>query len=118
MNGGIPYVSKPLSDSSVTYFRKKDVEAAVTDFLKRNYPEALRTPMPLDVVKVVERMGLEIEQHRITQDCSVFGQIFVTDCDAEVYDVDFSLMVEKHFDGGTILVYLEIFYLRNLLIPG
>ena len=106
--------NKPLSDALVPYLHKKDVEAAATDFLKRNYPEALGSPMPLDVVKLAERMGLEIKQHRITQDCSVFGQIFFADCDTEVYDADSDLMEEKHFDGGTILADPEFFHLRNL----
>lgn len=105
---------KPLSDALVPYLHKKDVEAAATDFLKRNYPEALRTPMSLDVVELVKRMGLKIEQHHITQDYSVFGQIFFADCETEVYDADSGLMVKKHFDGGTVLVDPEFFHLRNL----
>ncbi|MGF6376540.1 hypothetical protein M2140_001617 [Clostridiales Family XIII bacterium PM5-7] len=105
---------KPLSDSLVPYLYKKGAEAAATDFLKRNYPEALRTPMPLDVVELVKRMGLKIEQHHITQDYSVFGQIFFADCDTEVYDATSDAMINKHFDGGTILVDPEFFHLRNL----
>lgn len=106
--------NKPLSDSLVPYLYKKDVESAATDFLKRNYPEALGKPIPLDVTDLARRMGLTIEQHHITQDYSVFGQIFFADCDAEVYDADADLMVTKHIKGGTILFDPEFYHLRNL----
>lgn len=106
--------TNPLSDSLIPYLYKKDVEAAATDFLKRNYPEALGTPMPLDVAELAKRMGLTIEQHHITQDYSVFGQIFFADCNTEVYDADSDSMVTKHIKGGTILVDPEFYHLRNL----
>lgn len=106
--------NKPLSDSLVPYLKKESIEATATDFLKRNYPEALRIPMPLDVAELATRMGLKIEQQHITQDYSVFGQIFFADCDTEVYDADSNMMIEKHIKGGTILVDPEFYHLRNL----
>src|SRR5690606_15617598 len=36
---------KPMSDSLVPIIYKEQLESVATDFLKRHYPEALKTPM-------------------------------------------------------------------------
>lgn len=42
----------PLSDSLVPYIRKEDLEAVANDFLRRHYPEALRSPMAIELFVV------------------------------------------------------------------
>jgi hypothetical protein len=37
---------------------------------------------------VAERMGLEIKEVHITENCSVFGQVYFSDCDVKYYDSD------------------------------
>lgn len=66
----------PLSDFLVPIMRKLDLEVAATDFLKRNYPKVLLEPMAIESQKLAENMGLEVQIHNITKDCSIFGQIF------------------------------------------
>lgn len=66
----------PLSDFLVPIMRKLDLEVAATDFLKRNYPKVLLEPMVIEPQKLAENMGLEVQIHNITKDCSIFGQIF------------------------------------------
>lgn len=105
---------KPLSDSLVPYLYADKTDEAATEFLKKHYPEALRTPMAIDTAVLAERMGLKIVVQQISEDFSVFGQIFFSDADAEVYDPRSRKTFMRHFDAGTIVVDPQTFLLRNL----
>ena len=105
---------KPLSDSLVPYLYADKIEEAAMDFLKRHYPEALGTPMAVDTAALAERMGLKIIVQQISEDFSVFGQIFFADADAEVYDPQNGKTFIRHFEAGTIVVDPQTFLLRNL----
>ena len=39
---------KPMSDSLVPIIHKEQLESVATDFLRRHYPEALKTPMAIE----------------------------------------------------------------------
>lgn len=67
---------KPMSDALVPIISKDNLEAISTDFLKRNYPKALLQPMTIDPSELAKSMGLTVKLKRITEDCSIFGQIF------------------------------------------
>lgn len=75
-----------MSDALVPIIRKDDLEKVATDFLKRNYPKALVQPMAIDPKELAENMGLNVELKHIAKDCSIFGQIFFQDAEAEFYD--------------------------------
>ena len=105
---------KPLDDALVPVLQSSDLEAAAMDFLRRNYPKALSTPMAVDVAELAAGMGLTIEHHHITKDFSVFGQIFFADCNAEIYDTNSDEMIEVSIPAKTIIVDPKAFYLRNL----
>ena len=66
----VPYqkgkMPRPLSDALVPYINKEDLEKVAVDFLHRYYPEALKTPMPVDPSKLAQRMGLQVEVRDIT----------------------------------------------------
>ena len=68
--------SKPMSDALVPIIGKDNLEAIATDFLKRNYPKALLQPMAVAPAELVKSMELTVKLKRITEDCSIFGQIF------------------------------------------
>lgn len=104
----------PLSDALVPILYATQLEDAATDFLRKYYPEALDRPMPLDTVELTKRMGLKIVMQRITEDFSVFGQIFFAEADSEVYDAEAGALVNRHFDAGTIVVDPQAYLLRNL----
>ena len=113
------YVSKnkqprPMSDSLVPIINKEQLESVATDFLRRHYPEALKTPMAVEPQVLAENMGLTIEMREITKDFSVFGQIYFHDCDAEFYDEDSDEMVQTHVKARTIFVDPKAYFLRNL----
>lgn len=105
---------RPLSDSLVPYMNATELDAVATDFLRRNYPQALLSPMAIDVTELASSMGLQIKQYHIEKDFSVFGQIFFSDCDTEIYDETKDRMIPKNIKGGTIVVDPKSYYLRNL----
>jgi hypothetical protein len=106
--------SKPMSDSLVPIINKEQLESVAADFLRRHYPEALKTPMAVEPQVLAEKMGLVVEMREITKDFSVFGQIYFHDCDAEFYDEDSDEMVQTHVDAHTIFVDPKAYFLRNL----
>lgn len=67
---------KPMSDSLVPIIYKEQLESVATDFLRRHYPEALKTPMAVEPQVLADKMGLTVEMREITKDFSVFGQIY------------------------------------------
>ncbi|XOQ48226.1 MAG: HTH cro/C1-type domain-containing protein [Eubacteriales bacterium] len=105
---------KPMSDSLVPIIHKEQLESVATDFLRRHYPEALKTPMAIEPQVLAENMGLTVEMREITKDFSVFGQLYFHDCDTEFYDKDSDEMVQTHVDARTIIVDPKAFFLRNL----
>lgn len=50
--------SKPMSDSLVPIITKDDLENVATDFLRRHYPEALKTPIAVEPHVLAEKIGL------------------------------------------------------------
>lgn len=106
--------NKPLSDSLVPISYKIDLEKTATKFLRKHYPEALETPMPVDPMVLANRLGLTVITHELTGDFSVFGQIFFADCDTEVFNSSTGEMETVHFPAKTIVVDPKAFLLRNL----
>ena len=93
---------------------KIDLDKIATEFLRKHYPEALRTPMPVDPMVLADRLGLSVVTQELTEDFSVFGQIFFQDCDTEVFNSDTGKMEVTHFPAKTIVVDPKAFLLRNL----
>lgn len=106
--------NKPLSDSLVPISYKIDLEKTATEFLRKHYPEALETPMPVDPMVLANRLGLTVITQELTGDFSVFGQIFFADCDTEVFNSSTGEMETVHFPAKTIVVDPKAFLLRNL----
>jgi hypothetical protein len=105
---------KPMSDSLVPIINREQLESVSTDFLRRHYPEALKTPMAVESQILAEKMGLNIKMREITKDFSVFGQIYFHDCDTEFYDEDSDEMVQTHVEARSIFVDPKAYFLRNL----
>ncbi|GIW48976.1 MAG: hypothetical protein KatS3mg079_452 [Caloramator sp.] len=105
---------KPMSDSLVPFIYSEQLESVATEFLRKNYPEALKTPMAVDPQLLAEKIGLKIEIRDITKDFTVFGQIFFHDCEAEFYDKNSDKMVQIHVNAKTIFVDPKAYFLRNL----
>ena len=109
-------VKDPMDDSLVPIIPYDKLEAVAEDFLKRNFPEALKIPqrdqppMWVDPTELAKSLTLTIQSHRMKENSSVFGQIYFEDTDADIYDED----VSTHIDGRTILVDPLVYLLRNI----
>lgn len=107
-----PFLENQLNDSLVPIIRTKDLDKVAADFLRRNFPEALNTPMYLDPLKLIEKMGLRKELHKLSEDGSIFGQIYFRDDVQKVYDNDNPM--ELNVERGTILIDSENYFLGTL----
>lgn len=105
---------KPMSDALVPYIRKEELETVAYDFLSRYYPETLKTPIAVEPLKLAARMGLEVKLMDITEDLSIFGQVYFHDCETEFYDSDKNKMVSTSVKARTIIVDPKAFFLRNI----
>ena len=104
-----------VSKNIVPILYKKDLEAEATAFLEQYCPEALETPMAVPIAEIAESMGLDvIEGHRITNDFSIFGEIYFSPGKAEVYDLFQCTMQEIEVRRGTILIDAYTYWERNL----
>ena len=109
-----------LSDALVPYIPYDQLDKEATQFLKDNYPEALKItphgepPVFVDPQKIAAKLGLTVEMKRIKEDASVFGQLYFSDTEADLYNADLGENVPTHVDGKTILVDPKMFLLRNL----
>ena len=105
---------KPLSDALVPYIYKEELDAVANDFLYRYYPEALKTPMAVEPLKLAQKMGLAVEIKDITKDITIFGQIYFHDCIVELYNFEKDEMAKTIVKAKTILVDPKAYFLRNL----
>lgn len=106
--------SRPMSDSLVPIISKDNLEYEAENFLRRNYIEALLQPMWVDPDELARRMSLTIKRQRITEDLSVFGQIYFSECDATFYDEDSKSTFQETVQPRTIVVDPEVAFQRNL----
>lgn len=102
-----------LYDSLVPVINHADYEQAAIDFLKKYYPKGLVQPGYIDPMEVAKGMGLNVVLRSITEDCSIFGQVYFRDCDAELYNGKTGEMEMVHVPAGTIIADKNTFFLYN-----
>ncbi len=107
-------IDKPLSDALVPYMWADELDSVAYEFLKKNYPEALKEPMAIEPIELASKMGLTVEVRDITKDMSIFGQIYFQDSQAELYDSETDEMTAIDVKAGTIFVDPKAYFLRNL----
>ena len=103
-----------LYDSLVPVINKSDYEEAAEGFLRRNYKKALVEVGYVDSMEVAKSMGLNVVIRSITEDGSIFGQVYFKDCDTELYDDDQKKLVPVTIPAKTILVDPKTYFLYNL----
>lgn len=110
----------PMDDSLVPIIPYEKLEDVAADFLRDNFPEALRVPMRgqppvwVDPTVLANKMELTIKSQCIRKEASVFGQIYFDDTDVEMYDAIADADVLTHIRGKTIVVDPQMYLLRNL----
>lgn len=70
--------------------------------------------MWIDPIELAGRMRLTVLRHRISEDMTVFGQIYFRETEAKLYDDDAKTETEEHVLPGTIVVYPSVAFQRNL----
>ena len=103
---------KRLSDQLIPIIKKTELDNIAKDFLKKYFPESINKPQSINPYTLADKMGLKIEEHTLSKDCSIFGSILFDDCSLNTWD-DNKKQV-KDFKKGTILVDPSVYYLRNL----
>jgi hypothetical protein len=103
-----------LDDSLIPIISTADMEQRAEDILSHVYPEALNTPMRLDVERFAERIGLAIVRKRLSRNGAIFGQMIFYPTKVDYYDLDKQSFNTYEAAGGTIFADDEIFFLRNL----
>ena len=91
----------PLSGELIPFICKNELDKIAESFLCKYYPEALTTPTKISTERIVEEMGLQLRQEIISEDVSIFGQIYFQD------------NLEKGLSEGTIVIDKRLSEIRN-----
>lgn len=111
---------KPMDDMLVPYITRGQYEETAKDILETYYPEALRIsprgdiPVWVDPMELAKRVGLTVNERRIEEDASVFGQLYFEDTEAKLYDEKTGNIESVYIEGKTILVEPQMYFLRNI----
>jgi DNA-binding XRE family transcriptional regulator len=88
--------------------------------LSTYYPEALKVtrygdrPVPVDPVTLAKNLGFAIMRHNIREDGSVYGQIYFSDSDVELFDEMSGDTVTVHVPKNTIVIDPKTCLFRNI----
>ena len=93
---------------------KEHFDDVAEAFLRKYYPEALERPVPVDVVEVVHRMNLKVEEAQLSRYSTLFGEMVFDDCIVEIWDDEARQHKPLEVQRGTILVDPNVYFLRNL----
>lgn len=94
---------RQLSDALVPIISKKSLDAEAAMFLDQYCPQALEFPRAINPFHIAEKMGLKVVPKEITEDCSIFGQIYFHD----------TIVNEEIVKSGTIFVDPRVTERRN-----
>ena len=104
-----------VSKNIVPILYKKDLDDEAEAFLQKYFPKALEKPMAIPIADIAKDMELEIIQgNRITDDFSIFGEIYFTAGKETIYDLLKVSETPIDVKRGTILVDAYTFWERNL----
>ena len=92
----------PLSDKLVPFIWKDDLDKVAEVILKKYAPNTLLTPTRVEPDYIVQQMGLQLKYASITEDTSIFGQIYFQD------------NPEKGIPTGTVVIDEKLPQIRNL----
>jgi len=109
--------TKPLSGDFVPYIPKSRYDEYANEILEKYYygyhPEAKTDSIPINVDELAKNMGLKVINTPISEDRSIFGQIFFDDVEVNLFSSKESKNQLQHIDRDTMLVDSEAAYLRS-----
>ena len=108
---------KPLSGDLVPFIPKSKYDEYANEILEKYYftyhLEARTNPVPINVDELAKRMRLSIINTSISEDRSIFGQIFFADTEVVLFNSAKSLKEKRIIKRDTMLVDDEAAYLRS-----
>jgi len=108
---------KPLDGDLVPVMSASTYETYANEILEKYYypshPEAKTNPIAINVVELAERMNLMIRYHSISENQSIFGQIFFADTSIEIYNSKTKEYYQVDVKKNTMIVDEEAAYLRS-----
>lgn len=112
---------KPLTGDMVPIIPASEYGKYANEILEKYYPEVLQLPMPVDVDELAKRMGLTVYNKSITEDRSLFGQIFFNETVVELYNRKEKKLKRVKVPANSIIVdknvsYLYSFGSRNMTV--
>lgn len=105
---------KMLDDSLVPFIHTVDLDKHAEAILQYVYPEALAEPTKIDVRLFAKRLGLDIEERRLSRNGTIFGQMIFHDATVEYFDLERRRFNTFEAKGGTIFADPEIYFLRSI----
>lgn len=106
-------MTKKLTSSDIYDINKKTgalilgknrLDDYATKYLTKHCKEALLTPMPLPVEKILEDAKLTVKEVSLSRNLDVFGCCLLLDGEVDVYDVDNGSSRSVTYPAGTILI--------------
>lgn len=83
---------------------KNRLDDYATKYLTRHCKEALKTPMPLPVDKILQEDGLTVREVPLSPNLDIFGCCLLLDGEVEIYDRQTDSFLFKFYPAGTILI--------------
>lgn len=83
---------------------KNRLDDYATKYLTKHCKEALETPMPLPVNKILQEAGLTVQEVSLSRNLDIFGCCLLLDAEVEVYDHQTGFSNIVAYPGGTILI--------------
>ena len=93
-----------LTDSLVPYIPVEKMDDKAEEILKAYYPEVLHSPQKVKTRELAKRMGLRVTCCSITEDASVFGQIYFDETVSVLYNRKKGKKVKVTVPANMILV--------------
>ena len=111
----------PMSGDLVPIISRKEYDKYANEILEKYYPEAINEPIKIRPKLLAKRMGLTVVNHRITEDHSIFGQIYFKDCTQELYDPETQNQKKYKIKANTLIydrdaVFLQSYGSKNMTI--
>lgn len=106
---------RKVTGNLVPVIPKNQFDDEATKFLEKYFPEALKTPMPIPIVRIAkEKMGLTVLTEKLSEDLRTLGQICFTSGLTEIYDEIEDEYREIEVQDGTMIIDPGTFFERNL----
>lgn len=83
---------------------KNRLDDYATKYLTKHCKEALETPMPLPIEKILKGANLTVKEVSLSKNLDIFGCCLLLDGEVDIYDSENGTLHSETFSAGTILI--------------